>query len=65
MFLSTRVVVMSGRPGQACIADIGVPFDYPRIPELRYTPEFAALCGEVSGYLRARDEHGRPDGQRY
>jgi NitT/TauT family transport system ATP-binding protein len=52
VFLSTRVVVMSGRPGRV-IADIPVPFDYPRIPELRYTPEFAGLCGEVSRHLRA------------
>jgi NitT/TauT family transport system ATP-binding protein len=52
VFLSTRVVVMSGRPGRV-IADITVPFGYPRIPELRYTPEFAGLCGEVSRHLRA------------
>jgi NitT/TauT family transport system ATP-binding protein len=51
VFLSTRVAVMSGRPGKI-IADIPVPFGYPRIPELRYTPEFAALCGEVSAHLR-------------
>jgi NitT/TauT family transport system ATP-binding protein len=51
VFLSTRVAVMSGRPGRI-IADIPVPFGYPRIPELRYTPEFAALCGEVSAHLR-------------
>jgi len=51
VFLSTRVTVMSGRPGRI-IADIPVPFGYPRIPELRYTPEFAALCGEVSRHLR-------------
>jgi NitT/TauT family transport system ATP-binding protein len=52
VFLSTRVVVMSGRPGRV-IADLPVQFDYPRIPELRYTPEFASLCGEVSRHLRA------------
>jgi NitT/TauT family transport system ATP-binding protein len=52
VFLSTRVAVMSGRPGRV-IADIAVPFDYPRVPELRYTPEFASLCGEVSHLLRA------------
>jgi len=51
VFLSTRVTVMSGRPGRV-IADIPVPFDYPRVPELRYTPEFASLCGEVSQLLR-------------
>ncbi len=43
---------MSARPGRV-IADIAVPFDYPRVPELRYTPEFAALCGEVSSHLRS------------
>jgi NitT/TauT family transport system ATP-binding protein len=52
VFLSTRVVVMTGRPGRV-MADIAVPFDYPREPELRYTPEFGALCGEVSQYLRS------------
>jgi NitT/TauT family transport system ATP-binding protein len=51
VFLSTRVAVMSGRPGRI-IADVAVPFGYPRIPELRYTPDFAALCGEVSQHLR-------------
>ena len=29
-----------------------VPFDYPRDPDLRFTPEFAALCGDVSHALR-------------
>jgi NitT/TauT family transport system ATP-binding protein len=52
VFLATRVVVMSGRPGRI-IADIAVPFEYPRAPELRYTPEFGALCGEVSRHLRS------------
>jgi NitT/TauT family transport system ATP-binding protein len=52
VFLATRVVVMSGRPGRV-IADIPVLFDYPRVPELRYTPEFGRLCGEVSRHLRA------------
>jgi NitT/TauT family transport system ATP-binding protein len=52
VFLSTRVVVMSARPGRV-IADIAVPFEYPRAPELRYTPEFGALSGEVSSHLRS------------
>ncbi len=52
VFLSTRVVVLSGRPGRV-MADIAVPFEYPRAPELRYTPEFGALCGKVSRYLRS------------
>jgi NitT/TauT family transport system ATP-binding protein len=52
VFLSTRVLVMSGRPGRI-LADIAVPFPYPREPALRFAPEFGALCGEVSNHLRA------------
>ncbi|MDT3442399.1 MULTISPECIES: ABC transporter ATP-binding protein [unclassified Pseudofrankia] len=51
VFLSGRVLVMSGRPGRVK-AEVAVPFDYPRAPEIRYSAEFAALCGEVSQYLR-------------
>ncbi|OHV32400.1 MULTISPECIES: ABC transporter ATP-binding protein [Pseudofrankia] len=51
VFLSGRVLVMSGRPGRVK-AEVAVPFDYPRAPELRYSAEFAALCGEVSRHLR-------------
>jgi NitT/TauT family transport system ATP-binding protein len=51
VFLSTRVIVMSARPGRI-VADIAVPFPYPRAPELRYQPQFAALAGQVSAALR-------------
>ena len=51
VFLSTRVLVMSGRPGEI-VGDFAVPFDYPRSPELRFNPAFAELCGEVSHALR-------------
>jgi NitT/TauT family transport system ATP-binding protein len=51
VYLSTRVLVMSGRPGRI-VAVHDVPFPYPRDPGLRFTPEFARLCGEVSGALR-------------
>ena len=51
VFLSTRVLVMSPRPGRI-VADVPVPFPYPRSPELRFSPEFAALAGEVSAALR-------------
>jgi NitT/TauT family transport system ATP-binding protein len=51
VFLSTRVLVMSPRPGRI-VADVAVPFDYPRAPELRFEPEFAALAGRVSASLR-------------
>ena len=51
VYLSTRVVVMSGRPGRL-VASFDVPFGYPRDPDVRFTPEFAALAGEVSHALR-------------
>ncbi|MGH3589312.1 MAG: ABC transporter ATP-binding protein, partial [Pseudonocardia sp.] len=44
VYLSTRVLVMSGRPGRI-VADIAAPWEYPRPPELRYAAEFAALTG--------------------
>jgi NitT/TauT family transport system ATP-binding protein len=51
VFLSSRVVVMSARPGRI-VADIAIPFPYPRPPELRYSAEFAKLAGRVSSALR-------------
>jgi len=50
VYLSNRVLVMSGRPGRV-VADIAVPWDYPRDPTLRYDPEFATLTGRVSQAL--------------
>jgi len=51
VFLSTRVLVMSARPGRI-VASFDVPFEYPRAPDLRFGAEFAALTGEVSRALR-------------
>jgi NitT/TauT family transport system ATP-binding protein len=51
VFLSTRVVVMSARPG-GILADVDVPFAYPREPDLRYDPSFAELSGQVSDALK-------------
>ena len=52
VFMSTRVHVMSARPGHI-VAEHAVPFPYPRDPSLRFEPEFAALSGEISTALRA------------
>lgn len=52
VYLSTRVLVMSGRPGRI-VADVAIPFGYPRDPDLRFTPEFAEICGAVSASLKA------------
>jgi NitT/TauT family transport system ATP-binding protein len=51
VFLSTRVVVLSGRPGRV-LGDFPVPFDYPRPPGLRFDQDFAQLAGKVSACLR-------------
>ncbi len=51
VFMSTKVLVMSARPGRI-VAEFQVPFAYPRVPDLRFDPEFAKLSGEVSHALR-------------
>lgn len=52
VFLSTRVLVMSSRPG-TIVESFDVPFSYPRAPELRFDPAFAELSGRVSRALMA------------
>ncbi len=51
VFLSTRVLVMSQRPGRI-IGDYDVPFGSERPPELRFDPGFAKLCGTISNDLK-------------
>jgi NitT/TauT family transport system ATP-binding protein len=51
VFLSTRVVVMSNRPGRI-VADVPVPFAFPRPASLRFESEFGRIAGEVSRILR-------------
>jgi NitT/TauT family transport system ATP-binding protein len=55
VFLSTRVLVMSARPGRI-LTEFVVPFPYPRDPDLRFDPRFAAISGAVSHALRAGTE---------
>jgi NitT/TauT family transport system ATP-binding protein len=50
VYLSTRVLVMSGRPGRI-VAEIPIPWDYPRSPDLRYSAEFGEITGRVSTAL--------------
>ena len=51
VFMSTRVMVMSARPGRI-VADYEVPFEYPRQHDIRYDAGFAELSGKISHDLR-------------
>jgi NitT/TauT family transport system ATP-binding protein len=53
VFMSTRVVVMSSRPGEV-LGDFPVPFEYPRPPRLRFEDDFAHVAGDVSACLRGQ-----------
>jgi NitT/TauT family transport system ATP-binding protein len=60
VFLSSRVVVMSPRPGRiAGVVDIDLP--YPRTVETREAPRFFELVTEVRELLRSRGEHLLPE----
>jgi NitT/TauT family transport system ATP-binding protein len=50
VFLSSRVVVLSPRPGRI-VADIPVDLEFPRRPEVRYTPAFAEIAVAVTAAL--------------
>ncbi|GLY16995.1 ABC transporter ATP-binding protein [Kineosporia rhizophila] len=51
VYLSTKVLVMSGRPG-TIVEEFDVPFAMPRDPDIRFTGEFATLVGKISHALR-------------
>ncbi|HET9613998.1 MAG TPA: ABC transporter ATP-binding protein [Candidatus Limnocylindrales bacterium] len=60
VFLSTRVVVMSARPGRvARIVDIDLP--QPRTFETRESPRYFELVTAVREALRQRGDGGAPD----
>jgi NitT/TauT family transport system ATP-binding protein len=60
-FLATRVVVLSGRPGRV-VADVAVPFPFPRVPELRFDRAFSEIAGHLSLTLRAAAAAGPAGG---
>jgi NitT/TauT family transport system ATP-binding protein len=59
--MSTRVLVMSARPGRVLRA-FNIPFEYPRSPRLRFDERFAHLAGQVSACLRGDLPDGPPHG---
>jgi NitT/TauT family transport system ATP-binding protein len=52
VFISTRVAIMSSRPGRF-LSIVEVPFDGNRDSQLRYEPDFARLCGQISSLIRS------------
>ncbi len=51
VFLSSRIVVMSSRPGRI-VADVPVRLPYPREPHIRTTPAFNAIASTVLAALQ-------------
>lgn len=51
VYLADRVLVMSRTPGRI-VGDVTVPFSRQRTGDLRYSADFASLCGEISSCLR-------------
>lgn len=50
VYLSDRVLVFSPQPGRI-VADVPIDLERPRTSELRFTPAFGRLCGQVSDAL--------------
>jgi len=55
VYLSTRILVMSARPGRI-IAEVPVPLPHPRVPEIRTDPEFTRIVREVVTLLGSAAE---------
>ncbi|MBE2215926.1 MAG: ABC transporter ATP-binding protein [Opitutaceae bacterium] len=55
VFLSDRILVMAARPG-CIVADVPVPFAYPRGPELREQRDYHDLVDRVAQLLRAGEK---------
>lgn len=51
VYLSSRVLVMSRRPGRI-VAEVHVDLPYPRTPQLRFDPRFVTASEQVSARLR-------------
>ncbi len=50
VFLSSRILVMSRRPGRI-VAEVPVDLPYPRVPELRTAPEYSRIVAQVVNLL--------------
>jgi NitT/TauT family transport system ATP-binding protein len=55
VFLSSRILVLAANPGRV-VADVAVPFGYPRDAGLRGRGDYHALVDEVADLLRRGEE---------
>ncbi|MCC7368136.1 MAG: ABC transporter ATP-binding protein [Chloroflexi bacterium] len=60
VYLSTRILVMSARPGRI-VAEVPVPLPHPRVPEIRTDPEFTRIVREVVELLGSAADAGEED----
>ena len=60
VYLSTRILVMSPRPGRI-VAEVPVPLPHPRVPELRTDPEYTRIVGEVVAVLGSTVDSSEED----
>ncbi|MFN8525705.1 MAG: ABC transporter ATP-binding protein [Chloroflexota bacterium] len=60
VFLSTRILVMSHRPGRI-LADVPVPLPHPRTPDLRTDPEYTRIVGQVVALLGSDESDEEED----
>lgn len=60
VFLSTRILVMSARPGRI-VAEVPVPLPHPRVPEIRTDPEYTRIVGQVVSLLGSAADGSEED----
>jgi NitT/TauT family transport system ATP-binding protein len=60
VFLSTRILVMSPRPGRI-VAEVPVPLPHPRRPDIRTAPEYTRIVGEVVALLGSVSDTSEED----
>ena len=60
VYLSTRILVMSARPGRI-VAEVPVNLPHPRVPEIRTDPEYTRIVREVVTLLGTAADSGEED----